>query len=336
MNNTETLVRVENLRVHFPGRRKSLFGRRPIVQAVDDVSFNIPRGRTLGLVGESGCGKSTTGLALMRLIQPTDGRVLFDDADLTNLQGEALRQMRRRIQITFQDPYSALNPRMTAGDIISEPLRVLGLGTAEQRESRVSELLAKVGLSAEHRDLYPHQFSGGQRQRIGIARALAPAPDLIICDEPVSALDVAIQAQILNILIRLQREMGLTFLFISHDLAVVQHISHEVIVMYLGQIVEQADRSALFLAPKHPYTRALLSSVPSRNPDDRGGATRLRLEGDLPSPSDPPSGCRFRTRCPYAEARCAAEPPKLRAIAGSRRIACHFVSDGGDAPWLND
>lgn len=331
---SEPLVKVENLRVHFPGRRKSLLQPRPVVQAVDDVSFQVSRGRTVGLVGESGCGKSTTGLALMRLIEPTAGRIFFDGKELSRLQGEPLRQMRKRIQITFQDPYSALNPRMTAGEIISEPLRVLNIGTAAQREDRVADLLSKVGLSAEQRHLYPHQFSGGQRQRIGIARALASDPDVIVCDEPVSALDVAIQSQVLNILIRLQREMGLAFLFISHDLAVVQHISHEVIVMYLGRIVEQADRRSLFTTPLHPYTRALLSSVPSRDPDNRGGAKRLRLQGDLPSPSNPPSGCRFRTRCPFAAAKCAAEAPPLRAITGGRRIACHFVDNVGQAPWL--
>ena len=327
----EALLQVRDLKVHFPLKKKP-FVAPSQVHAVDGVSFDVARGTTFGLVGESGSGKTTTALAVMRLTDVTAGSIRLGDTDVVGLKGDALRQQRRRMQIIFQDPYSSLNPRVRAGAIVREPLDLMGIGSDAERDARVAELFRHVGLRPEQRALFPHQFSGGQRQRIGIARALATQPDLIVCDEPVSALDVAIQAQILNLLRRLQREFGLTYLFISHDLGVVQYMCDEVAVMYLGQIVEQADRIELFKRPLHPYTWALLSAVPSADPA-RIGVARIRLQGDPPSPIDPQPGCRFAGRCPFAEARCRSETPALRTISPNHRVACHLVSDDGVAPF---
>jgi peptide/nickel transport system ATP-binding protein len=327
----DTLLAVRDLCVHFPLPRKNLMAQGGTVYAVDGVSFDVPRGKTFGIVGESGSGKSTTALAVMRLIDPTSGSIQLDGTELVGLEGRKLRDMRRRLQIIFQDPYSSLNPRVRAGRIVREPLDLMGIGDPASRDRRVAELFAKVGLRPEQQALFPHQFSGGQRQRIGVARALATQPDLIVCDEPVSALDVAIQAQILNLLRQLQNEFGLTYLFISHDLGVVQYVCDEIAVMYLGRIVEQADRISLFKTPLHPYTWALLSAVPSADPSRMGGE-RIRLEGDPPSPIDPPAGCRFASRCPFAEDRCRAEHPPLRTIRDGHRVACHLVGDDGSAP----
>ena len=321
MTDTGLLV-IDDLHVHYTLARSSLFGARPTLRAVDGVSLSVDRGRTLGLVGESGCGKTTLGLATLRLVEPTAGRVVFDGVELRSLKGEALLDIRRRMQIIFQDPYSSLNPRQTAGGIVRSPLDVQKEGSPAEREERVAELFSLVGLRPNQRNLFPHQFSGGQRQRISIARALALQPDFIVCDEPVSALDVAIQAQILNLLCDLQEDLHLTFLFISHDLAVVQHICDEIAVMYLGVVVEKTNRKMLFRNPRHPYTRALLSAVPAR----RGSRTseRIRLEGDLPSPINIPPGCRFHTRCGHAQERCRIETPELVEKEPGHWEACHF------------
>jgi oligopeptide/dipeptide ABC transporter ATP-binding protein len=313
---SEPLLRAERLVKHFPVRT-GLFGRaRGAIQAVDDISFELYPGETLALVGESGCGKSTAGKLLLRLIEPTSGKVWFRERDLHSLSQKDVRSLRREMQIIFQDPYGSLNPRMTVGDMLEEPLRLHGLHSGNEK-MRVSELLGLVGLAPHHAARYPHEFSGGQRQRIGIARALAVEPRLIVCDEPVSALDVSIQAQVINLLQDLQRQFGLAYVFIAHDLAVVKHIATRVAVMYLGKIVELADKRALFAEPRHPYTRALLSAIPV--PDPSLVSKRIVLQGDVPSPYNPPSGCRFRTRCPYARERCAAEEPAL--LSG---VACHF------------
>ena len=306
------------------------------MHAVDGVSFEVPRGSTFGLVGESGSGKTTTALGIMRLVEITSGRVILGDNDIIHVQGEALRRLRRRMQIIFQDPYSSLNPQQRAGAIVREPMDLMGVGEPGDRNSRVAELFERVGFRPEHRALFPHQFSGGQRQRIGIARALASRPDLIVCDEPVSALDVAIQAQILNLLCSLQKEFHLTYLFIAHDLAVVQYMCDEIAVMYLGQIVEQANRISLFKQPLHPYTWALLSAVPSTRPEDRKSGKRIRLEGDPLSPIDPPPGCRFAPRCPFANVDCRSEAPSLRELQEGHFVACHLVSDEGLPPHMKD
>jgi peptide/nickel transport system ATP-binding protein len=295
------------------------------VQAVDDVSFTVGRGETLSLVGESGCGKTTTAKSVMRLVEPTAGSVKLEGEELTTLDAEQMRQRRRDLQIIFQDPYASLNPRLRAGDIVAEPLRNFGGMTAAERRERVHWLFSRVGLRPEAAAKFPHEFSGGQRQRLGIARALALNPKLIVCDEPVSALDVSVQAQVVNLLTDLQQELGIAYLFVAHDLAVVRHISHRVAVMYLGQIVEIADRDTLFDTPRHPYTQSLLSSAPVPNPRKR--AQRIVLEGDLPSPANPPSGCRFHTRCPIAQDICKRERPPLTprdTAAGEQRVACHF------------
>ncbi|MBT3536940.1 MAG: ABC transporter ATP-binding protein [Rhodospirillaceae bacterium] len=328
----DILLRVEDLKVHFSQKKQHLFSQASHVHAVDGVNFTVPRGKTFGLVGESGSGKTTTALAVMRLVHITDGQVFLGDIDIGGLEGEDLRRQRRHMQIIFQDPYSSLNPRVRAGDIVREPLDQMEVGEVASRDERVGELFRLVGLRPEQQALFPHQFSGGQRQRVGIARALASQPDLIVCDEPVSALDVAIQAQILNLLRALQDEFGLTYLFISHDLGVVQYMCDEIAVMYLGQIVEHADRISLFTEPLHPYTWALLSAVPSADPAIRDRSDRIRLRGDPPSPIDPPPGCRFASRCPFAESRCSGETPALRTIRDGHAVACHLVGDDGVPP----
>jgi len=320
------LLEVQNLVKHFPVGGGVLSGPAGMVRAIDGVSFSIRRGETLGLVGESGCGKTTTGRCILQLERPTSGRILFDGIDLCTLEGAALRKMRRRMQVIFQDPYSSLNPRMTIGQIIAEPLKVHGIIADEAgRTARVRELLEQVGLLGQHAQRYPHQLSGGQRQRVGIARALAMEPALIVCDEPVSALDVSIQAQIINLLEDLQNRLGLTYLFIAHDLSVVRHISDRVIVMYLGKIAEVADRASLYADPVHPYTRALLSAVPIPDPKLEARRERTVLRGEVPSALNPPGGCVFHPRCPIAEARCSAETPQLREIRPGHWGACHLA-----------
>jgi oligopeptide transport system ATP-binding protein len=316
---SEALLEVRNLVKHFPVGRAT-------VRAVDGVTLSIQRGETLGLVGESGCGKTTTGRCVLLLERPTQGDIVFEGIKLTELPDAALRKTRRRMQVIFQDPYSSLNPRMTIGQILAEPLKVHGIVRDKAaREARVHELLEQVGLLRQHARRYPHQLSGGQRQRVGIARALAMEPSLIVCDEPVSALDVSIQAQIVNLLEDLQQRLGLTYLFIAHDLSVVRHISDRIVVMYLGKVVEVADRVTLYEAPVHPYTRALLSAV--RIPDPKLEASRERtvLRGEVPSPLAPPNGCVFHPRCPMAQARCSAETPALREIRPDHWSACHFA-----------
>lgn len=322
MSTNASLLDVRDLKVQFKLKRPNLFTPHPVVHAVDGVSFQIPAGKALGLVGESGCGKSTSGLALLRLVNLHHGSVLFDGQDLSTMDSEAMFAMRRHMQIIFQDPYSSLNPRQTAGDIVGEPLDIHDVGTVAERRDRVAELFDMVGLRQNQQALFPHQFSGGQRQRICIARALALNPRFIVCDEPVSALDVAIQAQILNLLCDLQERLNLTYLFISHDLAVVQHICDNVAVMYLGVIVEKADRNTLFSNPRHPYTRALLSSV-LQDEQDRP-IKRIRLQGDIPNPINKPSGCRFHTRCPHAQDLCRQEEPALTEKSPGHWEACHF------------
>ncbi len=320
---SEISLKVDDLRTYFKVRRPHLLAEQPTVYAVDGVSFEIESGKTLGLVGESGCGKSTTAFSVLRLVEPTSGSVVLKGVDVCRLNENALRNYRRHMQIIFQDPYSSMNPRTTAGEIIRAPLKILKIGTPREQHERVAELLSLVGLRPEQKNLFPHQFSGGQRQRICVARALAPNPDFIVCDEPVSALDVAIQSQILNLLARLQREFGLTYLFISHDMAVVQHICDEIAVMYLGRIVERADRRSLFLDVKHPYTKALLSAVPTMGRVTERSSTPIR--GDVPSPMNPPSGCHFHTRCRFAEKRCSVEKPVLREVVPNHWVACHLV-----------
>ena len=324
MTTAATVLEVNDLEVRFRMKRKHLFERPSHVHAVDGISFTVERGRTLGLVGESGSGKTTTGLAIARLVVANGGSVKIKGTEVLGLEGEALRGQRKHMQFVFQDPYSALNPRLRAGRIVREALDRLKVGTLAERSQRVTELFGQVGLSLEQERLFPHQFSGGQRQRLGIARALAAHPDLLICDEPVSALDVAVQAQILNLLRRLQQEMGLTYLFISHDLGVVQHMCDEIAVMYAGQIVEQTDRVSLFQNPLHPYTKGLLASVPSADPN-RQRDRQTNIMGEPPSPVDPPPGCRFASRCPLAEEHCGTETPALRAVESGHRVACHLV-----------
>jgi oligopeptide/dipeptide ABC transporter ATP-binding protein len=320
---TEPLLRVRDLVKHYPIRRGLLGRVAGQVRAVDGVSFEVREGEVLGLVGESGCGKTTTGRCVLRLIEPTSGSVRFDGVEVTTLPRRELRALRRRMQIVFQDPYSSLNPRLTVGNMLAEPLAVHGLARGARARERVAELLTLVGLSPDHARRYPHEFSGGQRQRIGIARALAVEPRLIVADEPVSALDVSIQAQIVNLLRDLQRRMRLTYVFVAHDLSVVEHLSDRVAVMYLGRIVESASRDELYREPLHPYTRSLLAAVPV--PDPARARRRTVLAGDVPSPARPPSGCRFHPRCPFAEARCAAEEPALREVRPGRWSACHFA-----------
>lgn len=317
----DVIYHVSDLKVQFKLKRANLFSAHPILHAVDGVGFDIERGKTLGLVGESGCGKSTTGLALLGLVKPSHGELLFNGTDVQTITRKDMIPMRRKMQVIFQDPYSSLNPRQTAGEIVMDPLDIHNVGTAQERKERVAELFEMVGLRPNQQELYPHQFSGGQRQRICIARALALNPEFIVCDEPVSALDVAIQAQILNLLCRLQDELNLTYLFISHDLAVIQHVCDEIAVMYLGCIVEKTNRVNLFKSPRHPYTRALLSAV-LQNTDQK--IQRIKLEGDIPNPINKPSGCRFRTRCQYAQKICSEVEPELEEKSPGHWEACHF------------
>jgi oligopeptide/dipeptide ABC transporter ATP-binding protein len=316
------LLEVRDLAKHYPVRRGLLLAQQVgTVRAVDGVSFTLDRGETLALVGESGCGKSTTARLVLRLIEPSAGTLRFEGREITGISGGALRAMRRRMQIVFQDPYASLNPRLTVAQTIAEPMQVHGIGDAASRRARVAELLSLVGLRGFHAERYPHEFSGGQRQRIGIARALSVQPELVVCDEPVSALDVSIQAQVVNLLKDLQRRFGLAYLFIAHDLAVVKHVADRVAVMYLGRIVETARKRDLFAAPRHPYTRALLAAIPHPDPTRRGQVTPLG--GDVPSPMNIPAGCRFHTRCPFAVERCRSEEPALRLLGDGHAVACH-------------
>ena len=312
MNETIPLVAVRNLKKHFPNG----------VRAVDGISFSLPAGQTLGLVGESGCGKSTAGRAILRLTEPTSGSVTYNGIDLTNLPPPALRALRKEIQIIFQDPFASLNPRMTAGRLLEEPFLIHGLRDRHENKERVAELLRKVGLSPDHGNRYPHQFSGGQRQRLGIARAIALNPKFIVADEPVSALDVSIQAQVLNLLQDLQASMGLAYLFISHDMAVVRYFCDRVAVMYLGKLVEIADTEALYTAPRHPYTEALLAAIPKLDP--KAPRVRPDIQGDPPSASNPPTGCAFHTRCPIKEKQCEEQVPELKEVAPGHFVACHL------------
>ncbi len=325
------LLEVRDLKKHFPITKGVLSRVSGHVRAVDGVSFHIKPGETLGLVGESGCGKSTVGRTLLKLLEPTGGSIHFKGQDITSLSGQEMMPYRQRMQMIYQDPYASLNSRMSSRDIVGEPFEIHGIGTTQERRERVASLFERVGLRAELMNSYPHEFSGGQRQRIGIARALALNPDLIVGDEPVSALDVSIQAQIINLLMELQEEFKLSYLFVAHDLAVVAHISHRVAVMYLGRIVEMTDTSRLFEMPLHPYTQALLSAVPIPKASARK-RERIILTGDVPSPINPPSGCHFHTRCPYAHSRCKAEAPVLRPVTPDHWAACHLHDAGPTVP----
>ncbi|MBV8085987.1 MAG: dipeptide ABC transporter ATP-binding protein [Chloroflexi bacterium] len=322
----DTLLEVKNLKMHFPLTKGIIFQRKVgAVQAVDGINFDVRQGETLGLVGESGCGKSTAGRSILQLYRPTEGEVIFEGVDLVQIGGERLRRMRRRMQMIFQDPYASLNPRMTVGSIVAEPLEIHNLARGKEKQARVQELLRVVGLNPYFANRYPHEFSGGQRQRIGIARALAVNPAFIVADEPISALDVSIQAQVINLLEQLQDQFNLTYLFIAHDLSVVRHISDRVAVMYLGRIVELADRDELYLHPAHPYTKALLSAVPIPDPRIERKRERIILTGDVPTPVNPPSGCRFHTRCPIAIDVCSQVDPEWRDIGTKHMVACHRV-----------
>ena len=325
-NNNEVLLHVDNLTMHFPIYRGVFQRQVGAVRAVDGVSFDVKRGETLGLVGESGCGKSTTGRSILQLYKPTAGKVEYEGTNLVGLKRETMRQMRRKMQMIFQDPYASLNPRMTVGQLVGEPLMVHSVATGEEIEKRVEQLLELVKLNPAFATRYPHEFSGGQRQRIGVARALALNPNFIICDEPISALDVSIQAQVVNLLEELQSQFGLTYLFIAHDLSMVRHISDRVAVMYLGVIVELTDREELYKNPLHPYTQALLSAVPIPDPVADAKRKRVILEGDVPSPANPPSGCRFRTRCPIAQSQCAESRPEFRELRPGHFVACHLAN----------
>ncbi|WP_227396433.1 ABC transporter ATP-binding protein [Jeotgalibacillus aurantiacus] len=330
---TEPLLKVENLKKHFPVRGGILGKEVGSVKAVEGVSFTVHKGETLGIVGESGCGKSTTGRMLLRLIEPTDGKVYFEGQDVTTLSTSEMRKLRRDMQMVFQDPFASLNPRHTVEKILEEPLKVHGIGTPKERKQKVRELLEIVGLSSYHAKRYPHQFSGGQRQRIGIARALMTRPKLIIADEPVSALDVSIQSQVLNLMQDLQKEFQLTYIVIAHDLGVVRHISDRVGVMYLGKMAELADSERLYENPLHPYTQALLSAVPI--PDPLFEKESVVLEGDIPSPANPPSGCTFHTRCPFKMDVCAQKVPELREHESGHYVACHLYTENGSAASQN-
>ncbi|MGI1657771.1 MAG: ABC transporter ATP-binding protein [Desulfitobacterium sp.] len=316
------LLEIQHLKQYFPVKSEQLFEKK-VVKAVDDVSFHINKGETLGLVGESGCGKTTTGRTLLRLHEPTGGKIFYDGKDITHVN---MLPYRRKMQIVFQDPYASLNPRMTVGDIVGEAIDIHHLAAnAQERRERIVELLSLVGLNTEHANRYPHEFSGGQRQRVGIARALAVSPEFIVCDEPISALDVSIQAQVVNMFEELQQRMGLTYLFISHNLSVVKHISNRIGVMYLGKLVELADNYELTFHSVHPYTRSLISAIPIADPKVSRSTKRIVLEGDVPSPVNPPSGCRFRTRCFYADEQCAVEEPVWKEVSAGHFAACHHL-----------
>ncbi|WP_342513113.1 dipeptide ABC transporter ATP-binding protein [Sporosarcina sp. FSL K6-1522] len=321
---SQNLLEVHNVKKYFPLKKKMFSKTQEYVKAVDGVSFTVKEGETLSIVGESGCGKSTTGRVLMKLLEPTEGKIIFEGQDITNFSEDEIRPYRKEFQMVFQDPYASLNPRLTVKEIIEEPLIVHNVAK-DKRAARIAELLEVVGLNKYHANRYPHEFSGGQRQRIGIARALAVNPKLIIADEPVSALDVSIQSQILNLLKDLQEQYNLTYLFIAHDLSVVEHISDRVGVMYLGRFVELAERDELFKTPRHPYTRALLSAVPI--PDPTVKRERIILKGDIPSPANPPSGCTFHTRCPYAQQTCKEQVPAFRDLGEGHFVACHFAEE---------
>jgi oligopeptide transport system ATP-binding protein len=320
---SDVLLKVENLKMHFPIFRGVFRRQVGEIKAVDGVSFDVIRGETLGLVGESGCGKSTVGRTILQLYRPTAGSVWLDGEDLSKIHGKALRQRRRKMQMIFQDPYASLNPRMTIGEIVGEPLEVHDIVRGKEKSDRIAYLLQVVGLNPLYAGRYPHEFSGGQRQRVGIARSLALDPSFIVCDEPISALDVSIQAQVVNLLEDIQQKMGLTYLFIAHDLSVVKHISDRVAVMYLGKIAELAETTQLFTDPKHPYTEALMSAVPVPDPD--WNVERILLEGDVPSPVNPPSGCYFHPRCRYAKDICKTEAPAYRDLGGEHFVTCHFA-----------
>ena len=325
MPDTAPMLELRDVEVRFSLKRSGLFGAIPQLRAVDGVSLTVQKGQTMAIVGESGSGKTTLALAIARLVPVAAGKIQMGDVDLLSLQGESLRTHRQHMQFIFQDPYSSLNPRLRAQDIVREPLDRLGIGSVESRNKRVQELFEQVGLRQDQLRLFPHQFSGGQRQRIGIARAIASRPNLVICDEPVSALDVGVQAQILNLLRRLQKDLNLTYLFISHDLGVVQHMCDSIAVMYMGKIVEQSDRESLFNNPQHPYTRTLLSAVPSADPNRRNRGRRITIYGDPPNPIDLPPGCRFASRCPLVEERCKTVDPAFKALNSTHHVACHLV-----------
>ncbi|MBQ6315604.1 MAG: ATP-binding cassette domain-containing protein [Mogibacterium sp.] len=326
---SDYLVEVEHLQKHFPVRGGGFGKNRKVVQALDDLTFGIRKGETLGMVGESGCGKTTAGRTLLRLHEPTDGKIIYDGDvlfDKANKIAVNMLPYRKKMQIVFQDPYASLDPRMTVGDIVGEPIDIHNLcANKKERYDKIIGLLEKVGLNSEHANRYPHEFSGGQRQRVGIARALAVDPEFIVCDEPISALDVSIQAQVINMFEDLQAQMGLTYLFIAHDLSVVKHISNRIVVMYLGRMVELADSYELTMHSLHPYTRSLVSAIPIADPREARKSKRIILEGDVPSPLNPPSGCRFRTRCPYADERCAAEVPEFKEVTSGHYVACHHL-----------
>lgn len=329
------ILRVENLKKYFPIRRGVFRRQVGSVKAVDDISFDVYRGETLGVVGESGCGKTTAGRTIIRLYEPTDGHVYFNDRDLANLSGGELRQMRQKMQMIFQDPYASLNPRMNVLGIVGEPLEIYKIASGKKKKDRVAELLHMVGLNPALINRFPHEFSGGQRQRIGLARSLALNPSLVICDEPISALDVSIQAQVVNLLEELQKELGLTYIFIAHDLSMVRHISKRVAVMYLGKIMELTDRDTLYKNPLHPYTQALLSAIPVPDPEVEEKRQRIILEGDLPSPANPPVGCNFNSRCPLAVDVCFEIEPKLIEVEPGHMCACHLVEPTGKPMGIN-
>ncbi len=326
---SDYLLEVEHLQKHFPIKGGGFGKNKKVVQALDDLTFGIKKGETLGMVGESGCGKTTAGRTILRLHEPTDGKIIYDGDVLFDKEKKIAVNMlpyRKKMQIVFQDPYASLDPRMTVGDIVGEPIDIHKLCSSKQeRYDKIIGLLEKVGLNSEHANRYPHEFSGGQRQRVGIARALAVDPEFIVCDEPISALDVSIQAQVINMFEDLQDQMGLTYLFIAHDLSVVKHISDRIVVMYLGRMVELADSYELTMHSMHPYTRSLVSAIPIADPVTARKSKRIILEGDVPSPIDPPSGCRFRTRCPYADERCAAEVPEFKEVTSGHYVACHHL-----------